>query len=274
MLAIGEFSKICGVSTKTLRYYDEIGLIRPVEINTENGYRYYSIEQMKKMLFINRLKTYGFSLDEIKQLTEYDEGQQEEELYKALNLKKLQLKNKLSSINNTLNQLNGDILNLKGGKDIMSYLDNIGLELVETEKVNLLYIRRMFGEAEYAEGYGKYYGELFERIAKDKLTMIGAPLAVYHGTEYDPTGNDTELGIPVKEAVKGTRDFGGGLCVKSTIKGSYDQLTSAYAKIQEWTEKNGYEITAPPYDVYLTDPYKDTNIDEYVTEVYFPVKKK
>jgi len=64
VLSIGEFSKICGVSTKTLRYYDEIGLINPDEINAESGYRYYSIEQLKRMLYINRLKSYHFSLEE------------------------------------------------------------------------------------------------------------------------------------------------------------------------------------------------------------------
>lgn len=37
MLSIGEFSKICKVSTKTLRYYDEIGLIKPSKINQENS---------------------------------------------------------------------------------------------------------------------------------------------------------------------------------------------------------------------------------------------
>ncbi|MCU6709515.1 MerR family transcriptional regulator [Paenibacillus sp. J5C_2022] len=65
MLSIGEFSKICEVSAKTLRYYDEIGLIHPEEINPVNGYRYYSIRQLKRMLFINRLKSYSFSLEEM-----------------------------------------------------------------------------------------------------------------------------------------------------------------------------------------------------------------
>ena len=55
MLSIGDFSKICNVSTKTLRYYAEIGLILPNEINNETGYRYYSIEQLETMLFIKRL---------------------------------------------------------------------------------------------------------------------------------------------------------------------------------------------------------------------------
>ncbi|MBS7021417.1 MAG: MerR family DNA-binding transcriptional regulator, partial [Firmicutes bacterium] len=51
MLTIGEFSKLCQVSTKTLRYYEEIGLIFPSQINSENGYRYYDILQLKIMLF-------------------------------------------------------------------------------------------------------------------------------------------------------------------------------------------------------------------------------
>lgn len=79
MLSIGEFSNICKVSTKTLRYYDEIGLLKPSEINPENGYRYYAIEQLEQMLFINRLKSYSFSLEEIKPLLESRET--DENLY-------------------------------------------------------------------------------------------------------------------------------------------------------------------------------------------------
>ena len=56
MLSIGEFSRICEVTPKTLRYYEEIGLLYPEEISLENGYRYYSIKQLEKMLLINRLK--------------------------------------------------------------------------------------------------------------------------------------------------------------------------------------------------------------------------
>lgn len=73
MLSIGEFSNICKVSTKTLRYYAEIELIMPDEINPETGYRYYSVMQLETMLFINRLKSYNFSLREIKTILESEE---------------------------------------------------------------------------------------------------------------------------------------------------------------------------------------------------------
>lgn len=92
MLSIGEFSKICQVSTKTLRYYAEIGLILPNEINYENGYRYYSIEQLETMLFIKRLKSYNFSLEEIKIILKSEELK-EEKLYLYL------IKNKEKFIN-------------------------------------------------------------------------------------------------------------------------------------------------------------------------------
>ena len=75
MLSIGEFSNICKVSAKTLRYYAEIGLLEPSEVNPDNGYRYYTIEQLEKMLFINRLKAYSFSLDEIKTILQLEEIQ-------------------------------------------------------------------------------------------------------------------------------------------------------------------------------------------------------
>ena len=87
MLSIGEFSKICKVSTKTLRYYAEIGLIMPNEINPETGYRYYAIEQLETMLLIIRLKSYNFSLEEIKQIIESGELY-EEKLYVALTRKR------------------------------------------------------------------------------------------------------------------------------------------------------------------------------------------
>ena len=65
MLQIGEFSKICQVSVKTLRHYDKLGLLIPAKIDHLTGYRYYQIEQIDTMNYIQRLKRYGFSLDEI-----------------------------------------------------------------------------------------------------------------------------------------------------------------------------------------------------------------
>ena len=106
MLSIGEFSNICKVSTKTLRYYAEIGLLAPSELNPENGYRYYAIEQLEKMLFINRLKAYSFSLDEIKAILRSEEIQ-EDHLYLSLIRKKKEIEKQVRDYSQILAQLEG-----------------------------------------------------------------------------------------------------------------------------------------------------------------------
>ena len=60
MLSIGEFSKISHLTMKTLRYYDEIGLLKPAFIDAKNGYRYYEIFQLEIALLITRLKLIYF----------------------------------------------------------------------------------------------------------------------------------------------------------------------------------------------------------------------
>lgn len=274
MLSIGEFSKICKVSAKTLRYYDEIGLLKPEEINPENGYRLYSITQMKKMLLINRLKCYQFSLEEIRTILDFEAGQSEEKLSSVLSDKRKEILERRDALDHNLKQINRDLLNLERGVTIMSYLDDIKVELVETQSLNILSLRRMMNREDYAEGYGRYFGMLYERIATDQLTLLGTPMTFYFSPEYDPSGNDTEFAIPVLEQVKGTRALQGGLCARSVLKGPYSELTSVYARLREWVEQEDYEIVNPPFEVYITQPGEASASGDMVTEVYFPVKKK
>ncbi|MDT3426321.1 DNA-binding transcriptional MerR regulator/effector-binding domain-containing protein [Paenibacillus forsythiae] len=273
MLSIGEFSKICEVSAKTLRYYDEIGLIHPDEINADNGYRYYSISQLKKMLFINRLKSYQFSLEEIKAILELEEDQSGEKLYSALSRKRREIEQQIKALDYTLKQMSNDISNLEKGIPMMSRLDTIEVQLVETRPMNLLFIRLMMSSDDYAKGYGKYFSGLYTKIATEKLTLLGTPMTIFHSPEYNPAGNDTEFAIPIKEAVQGTRALPGGLCARSVLKGSYSELTSVYAKLREWVENEGYKLVESPYEVYVTDPNQVTVSEDLVTKVYFPVQK-
>lgn len=273
MLSIGEFSNICKVSTKTLRYYAEIGLILPIEINPENGYRYYSVEQLETMLFINRLKSYNFSLEEIKTILKSEELL-DEKLYLALTKKKKEIEKQVQEFKKTLDQLNNDISNLKQGKSIMSYLESIDVQLVEVPNMYLLSFRKMVHEYEFAEEYGNCFSKLFKKIQDDKLTILAPPMVLFHSAEFSPFGLDTEFAIPVKEYVTGTRDFYPGLCLKTVLYGSYSNLSSVYTKQREWAEKEGYECNNALYEVYVTDPTQVSKESDLITEIYYPVKRK
>lgn len=66
MYRIGEFSSITGLSVKTLRYYDEIGLLKPSTIDKYTNYRYYDEKEIQEFKRIEYLKKIGFTLEEIK----------------------------------------------------------------------------------------------------------------------------------------------------------------------------------------------------------------
>ena len=272
MLSIGEFSSICRVSTKTLRYYDEIDLLTPSEINPQNGYRYYAIEQMETLLFINRLKTYSFSLDEIKRIMQ-NGILQDGSIYHALLHKKKEIEKHIHETGIVLDQLNGDIHNLKMGKPIMSYMDDIDVRLVEVPMMYLLSIRKMVQVDDYPGEYTDCFGKLFRKIAVERLTMAGPPMVLFHSAEFTPNGLDTEFAIPVKEYVTGTRDFSPGLCIKTVVRGAYSELASVYAKQRKWAEKEGFKCNNAPYEAYVTDPSQVADDKENITEIYYPVKK-
>lgn len=68
MYSIGQFSLILKVSTRTLRHYDEIGLLKPSFVSKENNYRYYEKEQINSAKYIIKLKESGLGLEEIKDI--------------------------------------------------------------------------------------------------------------------------------------------------------------------------------------------------------------
>src|SRR5688572_22129522 len=68
MLKIGDFARLCRVPVKTLRYYDDLGLITPAHVDAFTGYRYYAVEQLPRLNRLLALKDLGFSLDQIAQI--------------------------------------------------------------------------------------------------------------------------------------------------------------------------------------------------------------
>lgn len=67
MLTISELAKLAGTTRRTLIFYDQKELFKPVKINT-NGYRYYDYNQLYNLTFILSLRRLGLSVDDIKLL--------------------------------------------------------------------------------------------------------------------------------------------------------------------------------------------------------------
>ncbi|MBQ4577536.1 MAG: MerR family transcriptional regulator [Clostridia bacterium] len=103
-LSIGEAAGILGVSVRTLRWYDQIGLVSPAEVG-ENGYRYYDREALALLQQALFYKELGLPLKEIKPLLQAPETERRRALLShraLLELKKQQLEGLLQLVDDTL----------------------------------------------------------------------------------------------------------------------------------------------------------------------------
>lgn len=198
----------------------------------------------------------------------------EEKLFEYFYQKKRSLQEQLNALDDTICQLNTDMLQLKQGKPIMNYLLNIDVKLVENQPINILYIRRKLTKNECLSGYGRFFCKLYQKITTEKLTVTGKPITIFHNPDYNPFEYDIEFAIPIKEVITGTRNFESGLCVKSTLLGAYTNITSIYTRQREWADENGYEFVKVPFEVYEVEPNLDTSPSDYITEIFYPVRKR
>ena len=266
MFTIGQFSKICQVSVKTLHHYDRINLLNPIKVDAFTGYRYYSQQQLNTMLLIKRLKRYGFSLEEIRKLLDCNDKRA---LFSTLQKQKEQLKQQVQKTNQIIQEISSHLQNFERTGDIMSYQYGYEVELRQVPARAVLTCRQKMSVDEF----GKYYSSIYERVPKEKVTPNGITGAVYYDEEFNRDCSDIELIVGIREQDKADKIMDSAQCAVTLHKGGYSSLSDAYGALVSWIQQNGYEENGAPYDIYVKTGFDNLPMEDWETEVYFPVKK-
>lgn len=267
MLQIGEFSRICQVSVKTLHHYDKIGLLVPAEVDRFTGYRYYQTEQIDRMNYIQRLKRYGFSLEEIQELLALSD---DKKLLSALRLQKENLRRRQQETAVILNELQTHISVFERTGDVMIYQKSYAIEIKDSPEMNVLTKRAVMGVDEF----GKYYGMLFERVPGEQVTPTGLNGSRYHDQEFNHESSDVELFIGIREKDKADTVMEPTMCAMTVHHGSYSTLSEGYGAVVSWIIENGYEMAGAPFELYIKTQFDSLSPEEWETEIYFPVRRK
>ncbi|MEH6583914.1 MAG: MerR family transcriptional regulator [Halioglobus sp.] len=115
-MQISEVARLSGLTTKTIRYYEEIGLVDPASRGV-NGYRQYDVGSLGQLRFLARARDVGFNLEESRQLLELlrDSGRQSAHARSLVLEKSDQLQKKIDQLhdmqavlNNMARRCNGD----------------------------------------------------------------------------------------------------------------------------------------------------------------------
>jgi DNA-binding transcriptional MerR regulator len=272
MLRIGEFARLSQVPAKTLRYYDEIGLLKPVYCDPETGYRYYAASQMEQLQHILALKDMGLSLEQIHFVLE--ERLPAEQMQAMLKAKRRELQQKIQEWQAQVVRVDAWLQQF----EVEDTLSPSAVTLKSVAAYRVASIRERVPDLdELRWTIGRLSSELEQHLEAQQRSITEPALHLYH-TE---SGADEECEVEVAYPVDG--DFAGheriqvyDLPAVATMAsllhvGDPHILFHAHYTLERWIETNSYRVIGPKREIYHY--YRSSqDMNMYLVEVQYPVE--
>lgn len=270
MFRIGEFSRLTQVTVKTLRLYDERGLLVPARVDPSSGYRFYSAAQLPRLQRILALRDLGLTLQEIGDLLDEEPGP--DELRGMLRLRRAELERELTEGRARLGRVEAYLARLEREGDMPRYD-------VTIKSAPALRVATLRDTVPHYPDIGRLFDELCGFLGASRLQFTGPPLALYHDGEYREQDVDIEVAAPFAGRLPAhprvrERELPAEPALACTVhQGPYEELRHAYSALLGWIEANGYRIAGPDREVYLVGPERGRDPERYVTELQVPVER-
>jgi DNA-binding transcriptional MerR regulator len=271
---IGDFSRLSRVSIKALRFYDELGLLKPARVDESSSYRYYSASQLTRLNRILALKDMGLSLEQIALLL--DKGLTPEQIRGMLRLKQVELRQQLVEGQDRLARIEAWLYALEQEATMPEYT-------VVLKNVAPVRVAQARDVAPNIEQLGPTLDRLFDQVtgyvSQQGATPLDPAITVYYNAEL----SDYDMNVGACVPFEGTLKDGEQVQVAelpaiekaaSVIHhGPFSTLSHAYQAILKWIEANGYQISGSSRELNL-EYERGGDQSKYVTEIQFPVEKR
>lgn len=268
-LKIGEFSKMMQVTVKTLRYYEQKGLLLPYEVDEWTGYRYYSIYQMQRLNIIRGLQQQGFTLEEIKELLE--DGEQMPSID--------QLTQKIEETEHQLQLL------IKRRSQLLKWIDS-HKQIKTMEKVNIQSLPEIIvaSHREIIPNYDALGALCVNKIGPEmqrlgcKCPPPGYCFTIEHNKEYRSTDIDIEYCEQVEEMGKDSNIIQfkhlpaveKALCIKHI--GPYERFHESFAEAFRYMEEKGYKPVGHTRICYIDGVWNKDNPEQWLSIIQIPIE--
>ncbi len=265
-----QFVLIGKTTLKTLRLYEELGLLMP-DFMKENKYHYYSSEKVTELLFINEMKSYGFSLEEIKRVKAKADNKSFCEFLKR---KHKEMELTIQRQKQIYNMLTQKIQLLQSSeKTPEKEPENYLIDMVSLQDENAVCCRDWVN----IEDVGRLIGKAYEYTVRYSLEPTDSHRVIYHssGNSSPDESWDLEVCIPVKNVYESvdflTQLISSQLYARALHKGPFSQTGKAHAAMVDWITENHYEITGDPFEKVKAVKQSVFNPNNIEIEVYYPV---
>jgi DNA-binding transcriptional MerR regulator/effector-binding domain-containing protein len=264
MFRIGDFSKLAQVSVKTLRFYDEVGLLKPTYVDRDTGYRYYSATLLPRLNRILAFKELGLSLGEIVHLLEGD--------LPAPRVREL-LQNRRAELARRIERERAQLIEIESW---LALIEQAGR--VPDYEVTIKWVepRLVASVRDTISAYADA-DELFDEL-QSQINQRGAPLergAIWHTCANQGRSIDCEAIVFLREPAKDKGraqvfELPGASVVSVIHQGSDETCERAYVAARSWIKSHGYAIAGPNRELYWQGDVAQDG-DSGVTEIQFPI---
>ena len=276
--SIREVSEICNIPSKTLRYYDEIGLVVPEFRDESSRYRYYGKDQIITLCIIRKLRKMGFGLKAIQCIIS---GNTATDLERNIETKLDEIAEEINSLERTYYSMKAFMERLKNGVDLLNIKESLEVEDVAIETIrptNLVYTRKTMANYANAEVSLDRWVELSNLCDELDLKSDGSYIVTYHSNPLEQflyTDTDIEFGISVEDvgSAKDFRTFGDFTAATAIHLGNYADIMQTHVRLVQWINKNQYKIVGPVSEEFIISPLDINNVNEHVTKIIIPVEK-
>ena len=278
MFLIGEFSRISQVAKSQLRYYDEIGLLKPAEIDQWTSYRYYSLEQLPIIHRIMALRELGLSLDQIKRLIADDVSV--DEIRGMYLLRKNQIEQTVKDELHRLRVLEARLNHLENQSQLDEpdvILKSIPEQLIVGTRIQLPSLFDVFGIVQQMQT------TLPATIGKENLGFISV---LFHSSFFESKEVDITLGYLLNTELELHLTLPSGIDIQtqmlpaiplaaSTVRpGGPENNVESHGRVGRWALENGYSLAGEGRELVISPPRSASDRTGMVTEVQIPVIKR
>lgn len=270
---IGDMSRLCNISKKTLRYYDEIDLI-PSQRDDCNNYRFYTDESLLTVPVIKYYKQMGFTLEQMKVFIEGNTSN----IFKTI---QASFQDKLEELEQNQRSIRRKHISVKDWFELIVEAETVienDLREVSVKFVDPSTI--LFHEQVYENDIKASIINLaFTKHVEDLQNEITGPVIINYSSYKDRIECKEQKIKLLQKTIMSCRkenqyEFGGNLMLSCYHIGPHEKIMDTYVKMDLWASDNGYDLDGESFERYVTDYWTTNNRSKFVTEVFIKASRK
>jgi DNA-binding transcriptional MerR regulator len=263
-LSIGDFSLMTHLSIKTLRYYHQVGLLEPAEVDPDTGYRYYGVEQLPTAQIIQRFRDLGMPIDEVKAV-----------------LAAPDLDSRNALIATHLGRLEGELEQTRQAVQSLRNLlepahTPISVEHRTLPATQAVGIQEVVDRSDLVVWFHGALGELYATIAVQGLQPSGPSGGLFASDLFHYERGEVTMFVPISGKMQTVGRVSPLVVPAAEVAvtvhdGSLANLNDTYGALGVYVSKHALGVVGPVREYYLVDARATSDATQWRTELAWPI---